>query len=62
MTKKGKGKAKASEVFMCCQEVQEVKESLTQVLQCVEEEAGLDPELACLAINSNATQMLVETC
>ena len=59
MTKKGKGKVKASEAFMCCQEVREVKESLAQVLQCVEE-AGLDPELARLAIDNDATQMLVE--
>ena len=58
-TKKGKGKKKASEAFMHHQEVQEVEESLVQVLQCVEE-AGLDPELARLAIDSNTTQMLVE--
>ena len=58
-TKKGKGKKKASEAFMHRQEVQEVEESLVQVLQCIEE-AGLDPELACLAIDSDMTQMLVE--
>ena len=36
-----------------------MEESLVQVLQHIEE-AGLDPELACLAINSNVTQTLVE--
>ena len=59
MTKKGKGKVKVSEAFLRRQEVQEVEESLAQVLQHVEE-AGLDPELACLAIDSNAAQTLVE--
>jgi len=59
MMKKSKGKAKASEAFICHQEVQEVEESLAQVLQCVEE-AGLDQELAHLAIDSNAMQTLVE--
>ena len=41
------------------QEVQEVEESLIQVLQCIEE-AGLDLELAHLAIDSDVTQTLVE--
>jgi len=41
------------------QRVQEVEESLAQVLQCIEE-AGLDPELAHLGIDSDMTQMLVE--
>ena len=59
MTKKSKGKAKASEAFIRRQEVQEVEESLAQVLQCIEE-AGLDPELTRLAIDSDATQTLVE--
>jgi len=58
-TKKSKGKAKASEVFICRQEVQEVEESLAQVLQCIEE-AGLDPELARLAIDSDVMQTLIE--
>jgi len=59
MMKKSKGKAKVSEAFIRCQEVQEVEESLAQVLQHVEE-AGLDPELTRLAIDSDATQTLVE--
>ena len=59
MTKKSKGEKKVSEAFMHRQEVQEVEESLVQVLQHIEE-AGLDPELARLAIDSNATQTLVE--
>jgi len=59
MTKKSKGKAKASEAFIRRQEVQEVEESLAQVLRCIEE-AGLDPELTRLAIDSDATQTLVE--
>jgi len=58
-TKKSKGKKKASETFIRCQEVRKVEESLAQVLQCIEE-AGLDPELARLAINSDTTQTLVE--
>jgi len=58
-TKKSKGKAKASEVFIHHQEVQVVEESLAQVLQCVEE-ARLDPELVRLAINSDAMQTLIE--
>ena len=59
MTKKSTGKAKASEAFIRCQEVQEVEESLAQVLQRVEE-AGLDLELAHLAIDSDTTQTLIE--
>jgi len=59
MMKKSKGKVKASEVFIHCQEVQEVEESLAQVLQCIEE-TGLDAELACLAIDNNAMQTLIE--
>ena len=57
--KKGKGKKKASETFIHRQEVWEVEESLAQVLQHIEE-AGLDPELARLTIDSDATQTLVE--
>ena len=59
MTKKSKRKAKVSETFIHRQEVQEVEESLAQVLQRVEE-AGLDLELARLAIDSDVTQTLVE--
>ena len=57
--RKDKGKAKASEMLIRCQRMNEAEENLNEVLRRIED-ARVDPEVACLAIDDEAVYTVVE--
>ena len=57
--RKDKGKAKASEMLTRHQRINEAEENLNEVLQRIED-AGVDPEVARLAIDDEAIHTVVK--
>jgi len=56
---RNKGKTKAINVYLQCQEVEELEQHLEEVIQRAED-AGVDPELTRASINNEGVQAVVE--